>query len=407
MTLGKNSKPLSLCSFLLAFSLITIEIRYPFGFITLSEMIACLFIIIFIVFETNYKGLKRLNNKNVIYGLLIIFMMFLFDVIATNESDMYHNNNPMIGSRLTAAVFLAAGLLVSCSRASRENFYIGAITSLVASGVVMLLVSTGKLFLPFGRYERFLEIEIYGMSLTRNAGLIFDYGDLAVISAFTIPCCLYYFRALNFYRFLLVFIYFISLVAVAIISQSRNVVVSVAVTVFLIAIGRTKFSLKVASLSTPLFLLIIALVLNDVTDYFQAVRVDSIIARVAQYEYAFSNFWHSLFQPGGLTSTKMHLEYAVHNALLSSILMAGFPGLIFVMFLCYFVIANLRVCLSAKGLLRNTYEYRIMSFGFIGWFCAIQFYPAQVDGTAPVWLILGFYLGLMSPATLDSNQKYP
>ena len=293
--------------------------------------------------------------------------------------------------------------MLSFLLSKQENekvFFVYLITVMVVA-ISVLMVGLNVTFFDFGRHEHLINSKLFGVSFIRNAGLLYNYGDIAIMFSFVTPFIIYNIASGNGFERLTAGTALVVIALAAFVSLSRNVWLSCFVSFFTFIVF-SLYAKKKIGLYVFIFSLLLFPVLVVFTDVFIFTTIDSLLhlrfeavsSRTDQYEYALKQISENFFVGVGAKASQVSAGYAIHNMFLNAMMRAGVGGLFFIIIIFY------TGYILSKKAANSTFDRMIVAsyFGFVS---AGMFYPAISSSSPVVWITLGIFLVL----SFESKSK--
>lgn len=390
-TIGDNLLYLSVLA--IAFSdfnvLDTSELR-----LSLPQIFSVVFLaLIFLTAISAKKNSLLLKSKESVLTLIGIIFFFTVEFIATLFIDGGGGAFQVFKSRVLSLSLLL--VMIHCfglSEHRKSKIFSIYVVPVCVIALSIVLVGSNVLFFEFGRFEHLHLINILGVNFVRNAGLLYNYGDVAIMFSFVTPYLIYSIIRSKKIERLIALALLALVVLAAFITLSRNVLLSCFLSSFVFGVLTLYANRKIGFyvLIFVLFLcpVLIALMYGLLSEYIEAVlyiRIDAVGSRTEQYLYAIRAISENFFTGVGSEASQVSQGYSVHNMFLNAMMRAGIGGVAYT--LVIFVTAY-RLFEKSPHSVFN----RLMAAAFFGFLCAGMFFPAISSSSPIVWSTLGIFI---------------
>lgn len=337
-----------------------------------------------------FQILNRAQLKVLIILVSLLGLFFTFEIISTVVNNPPITLVEIARSRITSLFLFLIPIFVLASfriwNTTLKTYYVAVLVLSIS------MVSTGLGLTEF-EFARSQEITGFGSELFyyRNTGLLVGFGDIAILMAFVTPYVTYtliHNRQSALVKFFAL-LSLILIVSAAIASQSRNVWLSVLVSVsafWVLPLFTRVTSGKIAFyMSIPLILVIffnpIKAYLTEMYEMATNVRSATVDSRFLMYAVGWNTYQNSPLLgvgPGGFR----FLDTSMHNMYLVALLRAGIGG---IPLFAFFLVVLLRLMKH----IRENVTIRLSLSGYLGLLFAGFFYPGITYASPIVWVTLG------------------
>lgn len=384
-----------------------------FGTLSLDNLLGPILIVLWLLIRPSATPqFAQKQEKNIfIIGTILAIYFFAHTITLINTQTAGFTSIYIMVTDLS--YFVVPLLYVRNERvSSRMEDCILAITLIGA--ISAFLSAIGLLHLEVTRYST-SRIDIEGLDLTRSIGLFGAFGDMALLSAFSIMLAMSPKRKLLLFvkrsRFMIIVILlsiFLGLVG----SQSRNMIVTIVISIFLFMLVRRwsnrnsnwipKFyALLIAGgLSLAIFLGLFWEPLTELLSNWGGKQASGTAhGRLEQYQLA----WE-LLKDNPLTGAAPELREAminiiahIHNMWLKELVQGGLIAVFAMIALIIHGMRNATRCLHINP---GDETARITLVLLVAMIVSTQFNPS---GTSVFWMLLGFSLAKISTTSNRNN----
>lgn len=342
------------------------------------------------------RGLYSFSDKDFfLIGLLFLGFIF-FEIFSSRWNGSPVSSLSIVRSRIMTLMLLSLPILhvrIGCSVNKEIKILVAYILCSVLAALTIFLVAFGFITFSSARMDN---LDRMNIDAIRNAGILKNYGDIAVIFSVSFSSMLYLCKIAPRYK-LFCFISFAFLTVGIVLSQSRNVWLAclVSVTIYCLALlvkkkKRTYNRLFVKFFVSSFFCLVGVFLYGNIEDIIISVisfREASILSRLDMYLAGLRAYLNSPLLGVGADGF-LYYDLHVHNIILIAFLRAGLGAVFFISVFLIMIWGCMKRLPSPR--------YSFVFSSICGFLSSTLFYPAIVHASPTVWLtfglIISFYL---------------